>query len=79
MNRYDGIDERIVLNVRVCAKNLKRTNMLRSMEIDDIEQELMYGLLSCLNKFDERQGNVEHFIKKVLSRRATNLLKSFRF
>jgi RNA polymerase sigma factor (sigma-70 family) len=47
------------------------------MEIDDIEQELMYGLLSCLNKFDERQGNVEHFIKKVLARRATNLLKSF--
>jgi RNA polymerase sigma factor (sigma-70 family) len=47
------------------------------MEIDDIEQELMYGLLSCLSKFDESQGNVEHFIKKVLARRAVNLLESF--
>jgi DNA-directed RNA polymerase specialized sigma24 family protein len=47
------------------------------MEIEDIEQELMCGLLPCLNKFDESRGNVEHFIKKVLARRAANLLESF--
>ncbi|GHU22242.1 hypothetical protein FACS189472_15100 [Alphaproteobacteria bacterium] len=41
MNRYDGIDERVVSNVRIFARNLKRTNILRSMEIEDIEQELM--------------------------------------
>jgi hypothetical protein len=47
------------------------------MEIEDIEQELMCELLSCLNKIDESQGNVEHFIKKILARRAVNLLESF--
>jgi hypothetical protein len=40
-NRYDGVDERIVLNVRICARNLKRSNLPRSMEIEDLEQELM--------------------------------------
>jgi DNA-directed RNA polymerase specialized sigma24 family protein len=71
------MDERIVLNVKIFARNLKRTNMLRSMEIEDIEQELMCGLLSRLNEFDESQGNVEHFIRKILARRAANLLESF--
>jgi uncharacterized protein (UPF0305 family) len=47
------------------------------MEIEDIEQELMCELLSCLDKLDESQGNVEHFIKKILARRAANLLESF--
>jgi DNA-directed RNA polymerase specialized sigma24 family protein len=51
--------------------------MLRSMEIDDIEQELMCGVLSRLNEFDENQGNIEHFIRKILARRAANLLESF--
>jgi hypothetical protein len=46
------------------------------MEIEDIEQELMYALLPCLNKIDESQGNIEHFIKKILARRAANLLES---
>jgi RNA polymerase sigma factor (sigma-70 family) len=71
------MDERIVLNVKIFARNLKRTNMLRSMEIEDIEQELMCGLLSRLNEFDENQGNIEHFIRKILARRAANLLESF--
>jgi DNA-directed RNA polymerase specialized sigma24 family protein len=47
------------------------------MEIEDIEQELMCGLLSRLNEFDENQGNIEHFIRKILARRAANLLESF--
>jgi RNA polymerase sigma factor (sigma-70 family) len=71
------MDERIVLNVKVFARNLKRTNMLRSMEIEDIEQELMCGILSRLNEFDESKGNIEHFIRKILARRAVNLLESF--
>jgi DNA-directed RNA polymerase specialized sigma24 family protein len=71
------MDERIVLNLKIFARNLKRTNMLRSMEIEDIEQELMCGLLSRLNEFDENQGNIEHFIRKILARRAANLLESF--
>jgi DNA-directed RNA polymerase specialized sigma24 family protein len=76
MNRYDGVDERVVMNVKICARNLKRSNLLRSMEIEDIEQELMCEVLECLHKFDEARGDLNHFIRKVLARRSVNLLQS---
>jgi RNA polymerase sigma factor (sigma-70 family) len=75
MNRYEGVDEKIVLSVRRHARSLKRMNMLRSMEVEDIEQELMYEVFSCLQKFDKRQGSIEHFIRKILERRSFNLLR----
>ncbi len=77
MNRYDGIDKRIVSNVKQYAKNLKRNIAFHLMSIDDIEQELMCEILECLDKFDEQQGDFEHFIRKVLSRRCTNLLETY--
>jgi len=76
MNRYDGIDKRIVLNVKRYAKTLKHHSSLRSVDLADIEQELMCEILECLNNFNEKHGNFEHFIRKVLSRRGSNLLKS---
>jgi DNA-directed RNA polymerase specialized sigma24 family protein len=45
------------------------------MEVEDIEQELMCEVLSCLQKFDEQRGAVEHFIRKILERRSLNLLR----
>jgi DNA-directed RNA polymerase specialized sigma24 family protein len=75
MNMYAGMDEKIVMSVKRHAKNLKRTNVLRSMEIDDIEQELMCEVLLSLPNFDEQQGTLEHFIRKVLERRSVNLLR----
>ncbi len=77
MNRYDGIDKRIVSNVKRCARNLKQHSAFRFMDIDDIEQELMCEILECLDKFDEQQGDFEHFIRKVLSRRCANLLETY--
>jgi hypothetical protein len=47
------------------------------MELDDIEQELMCEVISSLPRFDEQRGSLEHFIKKILARRAANLLESF--
>jgi hypothetical protein len=75
MNRYEGVDEKIVLSVRMQARSLKRMNILRSMEIEDIEQELMYEVFFCLQKFDKRQCSVEHFVRKILERRSFNLLR----
>ncbi|GHU19192.1 hypothetical protein FACS189472_08630 [Alphaproteobacteria bacterium] len=63
--------------MRIFARNLKRTNMLRSMEIEDIEQELMCEAIKCLHNFDEKLGEFEHYIRKVLARCAANLLRSF--
>jgi hypothetical protein len=77
MNRYDCMDEIIVLNLRIFARNLKRTNMFRFMEIEDLEQELMYEVIRCLHNFDESRGNLEHFIRRILARHSANLLKSF--
>lgn len=78
MNKYDGIDKRIVSNVKQCAKNLKRNAAFRFMSIDDIEQELMCEIFSCMDKFDSNCGELEHFIRKVLSRRCTNLIETYK-
>jgi DNA-directed RNA polymerase specialized sigma24 family protein len=47
------------------------------MEIEDLEQELMREIWPSLRKFDKSRGNLEHFVRKILSRRSINLLKSF--
>ena len=77
VNRYDGIDERIVSNVKVYAKNLQRKTIFRSMDLEDLEQELMCEILSCIDKFDERYGNLEHFVRKVLKRRCATLIETY--
>ncbi|MBQ3564786.1 MAG: sigma-70 family RNA polymerase sigma factor [Alphaproteobacteria bacterium] len=77
MNRYDGIDKRIVSNVKVYARNLKRNSIFRSMDLEDLEQELMCEILSCMNRFDEHCGELEHFVRRVLNRRCLNLLKAY--
>ena len=77
MNRYDGIDKRIVSNVKVYAKNLKRSPIFRSMDLEDLEQELMCEILSCIDQFDERCGELEHFVRKVLKRRCATLIETY--
>ncbi|MBQ3564698.1 MAG: sigma-70 family RNA polymerase sigma factor [Alphaproteobacteria bacterium] len=77
MNRYDGIDKRIVSNVKTYAKNLKRKTIFRSMDTEDLEQELMCEVLSCVEKFDKRCGKFEHFIRKILNRRCATLIETY--
>ena len=77
MNRYDGIDKRIVSNVKTFAKNLKRNALFLFMEIEDLEQELMYEIISCIEKFDERYGQLEHFVRRVLSRSCATLIETY--
>ena len=77
MNRYNGIDKRIVSNVKMYAKNLKRRLIFRSMDLEDLEQELMCEILSCIGKFDEGCGELEHFIRKVLKRRCATLIETY--
>lgn len=74
-NRYDGLNEAIISNVRACAKRLKNKEALRFLDIEDIEQELMCEVLLCLQTFDESKGIFEHFLRKVLARRSVTLLQ----
>lgn len=78
MNKYDGIDKRIVSNVKMYARNLKRNSIFRSMDLEDLEQELMCEIFSCMSKFDKHCGELEHFVRKILNRRCLNLLKSYK-
>ena len=78
MNKYYGIDKRIVSNVKMYARNLKRNPIFRSMDLEDLEQELMCEIFSCMSKFDEHCGELEHFVRKILNRRCLNLLKSYK-
>ena len=77
MNRYDGIDKRIVSNVKMYARNLKRSPIFRSMDLEDLEQELVCEILSCIGQFDERCGELEHFVRKVLKRRCATLIETY--
>lgn len=77
MNRYDGIDKRIVLKVRRTAKVLKRHEIFSSIDLEDLEQELMCEVFCSLDKFDERCGNLEHFVRRVLDCRGKNLIRSY--
>ena len=73
MNRYDGIDNDLVRNVKLYARYLKK--FLPFFDLDDIEQELMCFALECLRKFNKRNGCFNHFLRKVLFRRAVTLIQ----
>lgn len=77
MNRYDGLDEMTVTIARVFAKRLKSKDVLRFLDIEDIEQELICKALMCLQTFDESKGNFEHYLRKVLSRYSISLLRFY--
>ena len=73
MNRYDGIDNRLIRNVKLYARYLKK--FLHFFDLEDIEQELMCSAFECIHKFKKKCGCFDNFLRKVLSRRATTLLQ----
>ncbi|MBO7453847.1 MAG: sigma-70 family RNA polymerase sigma factor [Alphaproteobacteria bacterium] len=75
MNKYDGIDKCIVDNVRAFAKRLSAK--LAFLSLDDFQQELMLAVFKSLQNFSH-DISFDHFIRKVLARKSSNLLKYFR-
>ncbi len=59
------------------ARNLKHLEIFRSMDLEDLEQELMCEILSCIDKFDDNCGELEHFIRRVLNRRSATLIETY--
>lgn len=77
MNKYDGIDEKIVSAVR---RNARRLKSILPMEIDDIEQELMCDILLALKNFDPLKGKLNSFVSGVLRKTSTDLIRAnFRY
>ena len=75
MNKYDRIDKRIVDNVLAFAKRL--SDKLSFLSLEDFQQELMLAVFKNLQNFSH-EISFDHFIRKVLSRKSSNLLKHFR-
>ena len=73
MNDYEGIDERIVKNVKAYAKKLSIKN--RNMDLEDIEQELMLHVIKGIRNFNPNLGDYDHFLRKILSCSGKNILK----
>lgn len=73
MNDYEGIDERIVKNIKAYAKKLSIKN--HNMNLEDIEQELMLHVISGMKKFNPNLGHYDHFLRKILSYAGKNILK----
>lgn len=73
MNDYEGIDERIVKNVKAYAKKLSIKN--RNADLEDIEQELMLHVVMGMKRFDPNLGHYDHFLRKILSCAGKNILK----
>ena len=73
MNDYEGIDERIVKNVKAYAKKLSIRD--RNVDLEDIEQELMLHVIKGIRNFNPNLGDYDHFLRKILSCAGKNILK----
>lgn len=76
-NRYDGIDERVVAIIRAYARRLKYSKTFDSMDVEDLEQELMCDVIASLKNFDNNSSKLEHFTRKVIKRSAIDLIRLY--
>lgn len=79
MNKYHGLDEKVILMVHVYARKLFNKRVLRSMDVEDIEQELMLEAFQSLKDYNEYLGNKKNFLETVIQNSAKELLmRNFR-
>ncbi len=73
-NKYLGLDPAMAKSIRYHAWRLKRSKYLAHHDTEDIEQDLLYELYSCLSQYNEKKGSFQSFANKVISRRSNNLI-----
>jgi len=74
-NKYDGIDTYVVNQVRYHARKLVRHPSIHSMEIEDIEQELMLDVLSRTQAYDPEKASWRTFVDRILNHKIANLIE----
>ncbi len=72
MNNYVGIDKKIVVVVRKFARRLRS---ILFIDIDDIEQELMYRILAQIDKYDPNKGAFFSFVFGLLHKFSIDLIR----
>lgn len=75
-NRYTGIDPYLVSQVRYRARKLSRHALMRGVEIEDIEQDLMLDLLSRKASYDPERAQWSTFVDRVLSNKCATLISA---
>ncbi|GHT93666.1 hypothetical protein FACS1894122_09240 [Alphaproteobacteria bacterium] len=73
-NSYDGFDERLISIVHVYARKLFQMRILRSMDVDDIEQELMLHAINSIKNYNSNLGSLHNFLEAVIQKRSNKLL-----
>ncbi len=75
-NRYTGIDPYLVSQVRYRARKLSRHALMRGVEIEDIEQDLMLDVLSRKASYDPERAQWSTFVDRVLSNKCATLISA---
>ncbi len=74
-NRYEGIDQYVVNQVRYHARKLSRHPGVHSMEVEDIEQELMLDYLSRIQAYDPERASRKTFVDRILNHKCANIIE----
>lgn len=77
-NRYEGIDEYAVEQIRYRARTLIGTAGYTWDDIEDIEQDLMLDLLEGMTLFDAAKSKRKTFIDRVINNKITKLIRDRR-
>lgn len=74
-NSYSGIDDDVVRSATGCTHALVRQVGFTSSDFDDIQQELVQGVLEALPSFDPSRSKRATFIARVLRRKAQQMVR----
>ncbi len=74
-NRYEGIDQYVVNQVRYHARALTRHPAVHGMEVEDIEQELMLDYLSRIQAYDPERASRRTFVDRILNHKCASIIE----
>ena len=73
-NRYEGIDQYTVQQVRYHARQMLRHHSMAGMEVEDIEQELMLDYLSRIQSFDPEKACRKTFVDRIVRHKCASMI-----
>lgn len=69
------IDKKIVLMIRVHARRILQMQVLHCIDLEDIEQELMFEVIRSIENYNQNICSIYTFVEHVIKKRAKKLLK----
>lgn len=74
-NQYDGIDEYAVKLIRLKARQLVGKYGFTESDRDDLEQEMMFDLLSRLLRYDAKRAGRKTFITRIIENKVASIIE----